>query len=336
MQPRRQQGIGLTELMVAVTLGLLIIGAVAQLYLSSRRNQDLEQSLTARQETARFSVQAIENDAYMAGFRGCLRDVGNVVNTLNNPTDFLNNYRLPVSGFEATAGGWSPALPASITNVVAGTDVLTLRTADDPDVFVATAMGNSSASLDMADDVATVPLTAGQIAVVTDCGGAAIFQVTGFTQSTGTIAHAATGTSPGNATADLARRFGVGSQVFTLRTTTYYIANSTNGTGPALWRRVGTNAAQELAEGVENLQVLYGEDTDGNQSPDVYRKASAVADWTNVVSLQVALLVSGTQDRVTEEDPRTFTLLDKDVGPFDDGRVRRVVTFTVALRNRLS
>ena len=61
-----------------------------------------------------------------------------------------------------------------------------------------------------------------------------------------------------------------------------------------------------------------------------------------MVSLQVALLAAGTQDRVADADERTFTLLDTVVDPTvggsvpSDGRLRRVLTFTVAMRNRLS
>jgi type IV pilus assembly protein PilW len=131
-----------------------------------------------------------------------------------------------------------------------------------------------------------------------------------------------------------------------MRTTTYYIRQSANGTGPALWRRVGLQAPEELAEGIENMQVLYGQDTDGDQAPNVYRTAAAVTNWNQVVSLQVALLAAGTQDRVADADPgapaRTYTLLDRVVDPTNggalprDGRLRRVVSFTVAMRNRLS
>ena len=126
-----------------------------------------------------------------------------------------------------------------------------------------------------------------------------------------------------------------------MRTTTYFIRNSDNGTGPALWRRAGLAPAQELAEGIENMQVLYGEDIDANQTPDFYRTAAAVGDWTQVVSLQVALLAAGTQGRVADVDTRVFNLLGVNVDPtlmgtVNDGRLRRVVTFTVAMRNRVT
>jgi type IV pilus assembly protein PilW len=335
-----QRGISLVEVLVAMTLGLVLTAAVVQIYLSGRRNQVLQESLTGRQETARFAAQAIERDAKMAGFRGCLRDVGNVRNSLVDPTDFLNDYGQFVTGFDAGAGAWTPALPATIAdaNPVAGTDVLTLRAADDPgNVFLTADMATDASDMVTRDDFAAAPLAPGDIAVITDCGGAAVFQVTGFNAASGDLVHDIGGAFvPGNATKDLDRRFPAGSQVFRVRTTSYFIAPSTNNTGPALWRRDGDTPAIELAEGVENLQVLYGEDTDGNRAPDVYVTADAVGDWQNVVALQVALLVAGVQDRVADEDPRDFDLLGEVVGPFADGRLRRVFNFTVALRNRLT
>jgi type IV pilus assembly protein PilW len=331
---RRQAGIGLVEIMISLTLGLIVTGAIVQIYLSTKRQNDMQGSLAGRQESARFAAQIIQRDAQMAGFRGCLRDVGNVTNTLNNSANFLYRFGRHVEGFEDGVGA-----PASIASVVANTDVLTLRTVDDPGIFTTAPMGNATADPVTVANLDPAPVAANDIALITDCGGAAIFQVTAFDAGTGTIVHNTGGAAPGNATKNLVRRYAAGSQVFTVRTTTYYIRNSANGTGPALWRRSGDVAApQELAEGVENMQVLYGLDTDGNQTADEYRTANNItaAEWADVVSLQVALLVAGVTDRVAEADPRTFDLLGEEVGPFDDGRVRRVVTFTVALRNRLA
>jgi len=336
----RQRGVGLVEIMISLTLGLIVTGAIVQIYLTTKRQNDMQTSLTGRQESARFAAQIIQRDAQMAGFRGCLRDVGTVVNTLNTPNDFLYDFGQHVVGFE-NAGG----LPPSITDVVAGTDVLTLRTVDDPDLVLTANMPTSAS-----DPVTTAglgvdppPLADGDIALVADCSGAAIFQVSTYNDATGAIEHVDVGGVPGNATLAFGTmRFNAGAPVYRLRTTTYYIRQSESGTGPALWRRVGLADPQELAEGIENMQVLYGEDTDANQSPDVYRTADAVGDWSQVVSLQVALLAAGTQDRVADADPRTFNLLGVEVDPTagganpPDGRLRRVLTFTVAMRNRVS
>jgi len=333
---RRQRGVGLVEIMISLTLGLIVTGAIIQIYLTTKRQNDMQTSLTGRQESSRFAAQIIQRDAQMAGFRGCLRDLGTVVNTLNNSANFLYDYGQHVVGFD-NAGG----LPASITNVVAGTDVLTLRTVDDTDVTLTAGMATTTADPLTVAGLDPAPFADGDIALIADCSGAAVFQVNAYDPASGAVEHVAAGT-PGNATLNLGRRFGAGAQVYRMRTTTYYIRESANGTGPALWRRVGLEDPQELAEGIENMQVLYGEDTDGDQSPNDYRTAAAVTDWTQVVSLQVALLAAGTQDRVADADPRTFDLLGEVVDPTDggnvesDGRLRRVLSFTVALRNRLS
>ena len=331
---RQQRGVGLVEIMISLVLGLLVTGAVVQIYLTTKRQNDMQTSLTGRQESGRFAAQIIQRDAQMAGYRGCLRDVNSVVNTLSTPTDFLYRYDRHVEGFENGAG-----IPASIANVVPNTDVLTLRTVDDTGVSTTAILASATDDPVTVADLDPAPFAVNDIALITDCGGASIFQVTAFDVPTGTIVHNTGGALPGNSTKNLNRRFGASSQVFKIRTTTYFIRNSDNGTGPALWRRSGGIAApQELAEGVENMQLLFGLDTDANQTADEYRTADNVAanQWRNVVSVQVSLLVAGVADKVAEADPRTFTLLGEDVGPFDDGRLRRVVTFTVALRNRVA
>ncbi|MEZ5564667.1 MAG: PilW family protein [Gammaproteobacteria bacterium] len=332
----RQRGIGLVEIMISLVLGLMVTGAIVQIYLTTKRQNDMQTGLTGRQESARFAAQIIQQDAQMAGFRGCLRDVGTVVNALNNSNNFLYNFGQHVVGFE-NAGG----LPASITGVVAGTDVLTLRTLDDPgDITLTAGMAANTDDPVIAAGLAPAPLAAGDFALIADCTGAAVFQVNSYNAASGVLSHVVAGT-PGNSTLSLGRRFAAGAQIFRMRTTTYFIRDSANGSGPALWRRVGLDPAQELAEGIENMQVLYGEDTDGNQSPDIYRTADTVTDWSQVVSLQVALLAASTDGRVADEDTRTFNLLGEVVDPtaggtVNDGRLRRVVSFTVAVRNRLS
>ncbi len=62
--------------------------------------------------------------------------------------------------------------------------------------------------------------------------------------------------------------------------------------GPALWQRVGNDPPQELVQGVQNMQVLYGVDTNGDLLADNYVVASAVTNWAQVISLSVALLIA--------------------------------------------
>jgi type IV pilus assembly protein PilW len=337
----RQRGIGLVEIMIAVTLGIIVTGAVVQIYLSTKRQNDMQGGFSGRQEVSRYATQLIQRDLQMAGFRGCLRDTGTVVNTLvagPPPYAFLDDYGRHVEGFEDVVDADLPAdITAGGNEVVAGTDVLVIRTVDDPNLQLTANMVTSSSDPVTVADLVTGAPEDGDIMLVTDCGGSAIFEVTGFDAGTGTIAHGV----------NLARRYSAGAQLFTLRTTTYFIRNNAAGM-PGLWRRIGDGPPQELAEGVENMQVLYGVDTDGSndRAPDAYVTAAEVqaaellaanGRWADVVSLQVALLVSSTRENVADADNRAFTLLtEAAVGPFADGRLRQVVSFTVAVRNRLS
>ncbi len=334
----RQRGIGLVEIMISLVLGLLVTGAIVQIYLTTKRQNDMQTSLTGRQESGRYAAHIIQQDAQMVGFRGCIRDRGTVVNTLKTPTNFLYDFGQHVVGFNNAD---AVNVPAVIANVEPDTDVLTLRTVDDTGLTLTANMLTRDANPVTVPGLVPSPLAGGDFVLLADCSGAAIFQVDTYNSATGAIEHVGGGT-PGNNTLNLGRIFRAGAQIFRLRTTTYFISPSDNLTGPALWRQVGDAPAQEIAEGIENMQVFYGEDLDANQTPDAYRTADAVADWSQVVSVQVALLAAGTQDRVADADPRTFTLLDEVVDPNadilvpPDGRLRRVITFTVAMRNRVS
>lgn len=337
--PRRaQRGISMVELLVALVLGLLIIAGLLQVYLSSRQSQQLQDALTSRQETLRFGTLLLTRDLRMAGYRGCLRDTGHVINTLNSPNAYLNNFDVYVQGAEATGGAWAPALDASITPVEPGTDVLTIRTTLDAVVQVAQEMPTSSAVVRITPNINPLPFATGggDIVLISDCGGASIFQITQYTPASGTVVHnpgqGAGLPSPGNSTQNLGRRYPVGSELSRIATVSYFIRQSASGNGLSLWRRQGNAAAQELVDGVEDLQLLYGVDLDGDRVPEEYRKANAVTDWTRIVSVRVGLLAASSLG-VGGLDPRSFTVLDKTAGPFSDGRLRRVIEFTVSIRN---
>jgi type IV pilus assembly protein PilW len=115
----------------------------------------------------------------------------------------------------------------------------------------------------------------------------------------------------------------------------------------------GTLQTQPLVDGIENLQVLYGIDTDtdpeaaGAGFPNQYVKASGVTDWEEVVAVRVALLASTIGDIAQDEsgtsDLKTFTLLDETKVAIVDGpgnklpKVRGgVFSATVEVRNRSS
>jgi hypothetical protein len=54
-----------------------------------------------------------------------------------------------------------------------------------------------------------------------------------------------------------------------------------------------------------------------------------------VVSLKVGLLMRTPVDARTDPDTATYAILGATVDPLDQRRVRRVVSWTIALRNRV-
>ncbi len=107
----------------------------------------------------------------------------------------------------------------------------------------------------------------------------------------------------------------------------------------------GNVTPQPLVDGIENMQILYGQDTTGGLSggpdgiADQYLPAGSVTQWTDsatggIASVRVSLLVSTVDEVNTAIDGNTYNLLDAPtLGPFSDKLSRRIFTRTILLRN---
>jgi type IV pilus assembly protein PilW len=121
----------------------------------------------------------------------------------------------------------------------------------------------------------------------------------------------------------------------------YYLAAGADGANALFCDNTGTvgvgitTGPVELASGVENVQILYGEDTDADGTANRYVTRADVGNLDNVVSLRFALLVRSTNEVAASTDTRTYNLLGTVFDPVDDRRLRRVFTATIALRNRV-
>lgn len=67
----RQKGIGLIELMISITIGVLILGGVLQLYATSRSNSNLNMGQMIIQDNVRYIMSQFESDITQAGNLGC-------------------------------------------------------------------------------------------------------------------------------------------------------------------------------------------------------------------------------------------------------------------------
>ena len=259
------------------------------------------------------------------------------------PTSLLWNYAIPLQGFESDgAGAWAPAIAAGTLNPAP---------VNDSDVVVVRALQRDGRAMRVETDLAsltgdppvlnTTNVTVGTVMMITDCTASSVFQVTGYGSGSpnGTMAHAAAGANPGNATDDLGYLYTAGSRIAPLQTVIYYVANDPVSSEPGLYRQTGNvQPADLLIEGVQALQIAYAEDTNGDRVADLYRSANAVANWDNVLSVTISMLIRS-EEQGTDVDSNTYALLPaavggKTLGPYNDRRMRMVFTTTIALRNR--
>lgn len=132
----RSVGLSLIELMIAMTIGLLLVIGMIQIFGASRATYQMQDGVARIQENGRFVTQFLQKRFRMGGFMGCGSDLERnrqltFVNHLDtyagNTVDDAHRFQRPVEGF---ASSNVPAtLLASGVTLLSGTDVLVLRTA---------------------------------------------------------------------------------------------------------------------------------------------------------------------------------------------------------------
>lgn len=344
---KRLSGFGLVELMIAMTIGFIVVGAVGYLYIGTRATFRTTDNMSRMQESARYALEVLSRDIRMAGYRGCASSSGTFNNLLNNSTQTAYNFRDALTGYEASGGTWLPALPSgtgglSTLQIRPGTDALILRGAFGSGASVTQQPGNTSADLKATPDH---DLEIGDLAMVTDCTHATVFQVTQLnTPATGTgknVVHNSGAGVPGNSTNDLGHNF-VNGEIIKMQSKTYFIRESKGSTAAnrrySLWEFDNYKPASainpaELVGGVDDMQVEYGIDTSGDHAADSYVKADAVTDWDQVVSVRLSLLAASPDNNIVTSQ-QTYNY-NKAAVVAADRRMYQVFTTTVGIRNRL-
>lgn len=92
-------------------------------------------------------------------------------------------------------------------------------------------------------------------------------------------------------------------------------------------------ATNELVPDIDNMQLLYGVDTDNDGAANAYVRIGDVTDIDSVVSVRVWLLVRSPTASNLTVTTMTYTLAGVNYS-YTDRFVRRVLTTTINLRNR--
>jgi type IV pilus assembly protein PilW len=328
---RGNTGFSLIELMIAMTIGLLLLSGLAMIFVnSSDANREMQK--TAQQiENGRYAIDVISQDLRLAGFYGHLSDVSAIAAPATIPPDpcessdtdeLLKALRFPVQGYRGAIDATNPAanttasgLTSSCTtalltaaNLKTGSDVLVIRRADtNPLAVTATAETG----------VLYVHAGATQATVQVGNGGA----IGDFAQF-----YLTNGTTP--APPAPTRK---------LRVHIYFVAPCSVGTGangvcsgasgedtiPTLKRleltSSGTFTIVPLVEGIEFLKVEYGIDDSpnavnlstglaGDANVDRYEITPTGTEWESVISAKIYLLARNTEPTAGFIDTKIYNL----------------------------
>lgn len=353
-QMHRQTGMTLIELMTALAIGMVILGAISMLFANMSQSRDELERHSRQIENGRFAVDRLREEVRVAGFFGEVLPVNThwqSVPAAENNCDPLLGWDNSVTAAEAAVAGevapWTvdhvhvpPGLsgvndtaggaPVScLEDVKAGSDILVVRRVATTEVAVGAGtpgvlyLQNSMCNSDA-------------LPFVIAAAGAA-----GTQAATYPLRPRYCGTVPVGSPARVPLR--------QLKHTVFFLASCNDCTGsgdgvPTLKRleyRTGAtlNVAdiQTLVDGIEEFEVEYGVDADGNGVPDgPYVTAAAVADWSQVVAARLFILSrSATERPEYPVDTKTYVVASDgtSVGPYNDRRRRQLMSTVVQVGN---
>ncbi|MCB1950008.1 PilW family protein, partial [Nitrosomonas sp.] len=96
----------------------------------------------------------------------------------------------------------------------------------------------------------------------------------------------------------------------------------------------GAPSGIALADNVEDLQILYGIDSAGDQSANQY--VAAPTDWSQVVTARICVLVRSDKANIATVGNNYRDCNGTVTAVPADGRLRRAFTATFNLRNRIN
>lgn len=342
----KSRGFGLVELMVASTIGLILLGGIGYVYLGSRQTFRTQDDFSRIQENVRYALDQVGVDVRMAGYSGCLNlasiDPANPaampINVIANgaPAVGLDEAMRGYDGASWTAPGTAPA------NWVSGTGVFHVTRADSQGVNLTGNMTATNANIQINGNPSGI--VPEQALLISDCASADLFRTTGVSASGGTVTipHAISNCAnigvACNTDINLSKAYGTDAEIYVILSTTYFIGTNAAG-NPALYRRqiLGTQVgiAEEMVDNVENIVMRFGIDTDNDFIVDSYVTAGAVTNWRQVMTARLSMVFRGNSNNIaTQVQP--YVLEGTTVTPAStDRRLRQVATTTIGLRNRL-
>jgi type IV pilus assembly protein PilW len=333
----QQRGVTLVELMIALALGLLLIGGVISVVVANGQAYRTNEGLSQVQESARTAFELLARDIREAGSTGC-GNRNRVANTVNNPGGgwWQGNWT-GVRGYDGSAAAPWVTIGTGTADRVDGTDAIQLQGVVGTGLTIES---HNPTSANFKINAPTSTFRDGDILLVCDFDHAAVFQVTNYNSSNVTVVHNTGTGTPGNCSKGLGfptdcgsvtgneYTFGPNSQIAAMQAVIWYIGN--NGRpgegGRSLYRRrlvtqagIPTPVAEEIVPGVTDMQLAFRPD-EGSATLEI---SSDISNWDNVTAVEITLTVLSADARIST------------AANVNDGRLQRSFTTIIGLRNRL-
>lgn len=278
---RKTRGLTLIELLVAMALGLLIVVAASTLFVnSSNTRREVELSADAI-ENGRYGLDLLSRELSQAGFYGTLvTSAGNTV--------------APCST--------SPAVWADSLNVVA----FGLNNADADPVCLARKPGTDAIFVQRASTCTTAEAGVGCAETPTQAylqvsGCGAEYSATPFVIALG-----------GDATLKLQTKACDGTPAEKRRMVRrFFFVDANNVLSYVDVTPNGLSAIVPIVENIEQMQLEYALDADGDGSPDSF--AAVPVDWTQVIGVRVWLLARSSEQSAITKAATSFEMSDTTV-----------------------
>lgn len=355
-----ERGFSLLEMMIAMAIGLTLISGAITVFSGSRKSIDLNSALTDIQDSARFAMDTITRDLRMAGFQGCVDINTSAANILAEATPTTNYFDTAVrASLVETATTWNPVgpagfnIPINVAQPVPGTHALSVQFGSGQ-TYTFQPLGTVDA--DIVLDSPDSALANGDLALISNCQVADIFEVTSATDTT--LQHS----SDGNTDKRLSAPYGLSgtnnmARVMRFEANIYFIGDTsrTNGAGDSIFSLykqtlpyTAANRPIEMVEGVANMQIRLGirDPGDNNDNGLTFVSPDDVAGQSGRVEVvQFGLLMQSYDPILETEDTSTYALAGQTLSPStppvdasnsypSDKRMKLAFNTTVKIRNR--
>ncbi len=303
---RQALGASLVEIMVSLVIAMFLLLGLASVFgTSSRTSADLGRSLQ-QIEYGRFAVQTLSDAIALAGYYDRLPAMLAAPGALPDPCEINDMTALraatafSIQGYNAPATSPLSCIPAA--NHVAGTDILVIRRANTS----TTASGSLTAAEVYLQTNADPSNSANPIIALGTAANFTLKNKDGTTVAPIRKYHvhiyfiAPCSIPTGGGTTCTGATDDSGSPIPTLKRLELRV-------DPVDSTRKMTLIS--LVEGIENMQIDYGIDTDLDGVPDNYSTTTAtVAGWANIIAAQINILARNLDTSPGYTDAKTYDM----------------------------